>query len=140
MGLRSIKQTMKMDVLRGKTPDRVRIEIWAHLLAYNLIRKVMAQAQQTHQKNPRHLSFKLARQVIDAFRQAGLFCEDKLDVYQQFPKAIACKTVGKQPGRQEPRRVKRKPRHLYRKEVAEWLKLVPLMSGRFQKIWITRLC
>ena len=31
-----------MDVLRCKTPEMVRKEIWAHLLAYNLIRTVMA--------------------------------------------------------------------------------------------------
>jgi hypothetical protein len=37
----SIKSTMKMDVLRGKTPEMVRKEIWAHLLAYNLLRTVM---------------------------------------------------------------------------------------------------
>ena len=42
--LRSIKITMQMDVLRCKTPDMVRKEIWMHLLAYNLIRTVMAEA------------------------------------------------------------------------------------------------
>src|SRR6478672_11554943 len=36
--LRSIKATMKMDVLRCKSPEMVRKEIWAHLLAYNLLR------------------------------------------------------------------------------------------------------
>ena len=34
--LRSIKSVMQMDVLRCKTPEMVRKEIWAHLLAYNL--------------------------------------------------------------------------------------------------------
>lgn len=127
LDLRSIKQTMKMDILRGKTPEMVRKEIWAHLLGYNLIRKVMAQAAQTHQKNPRHLSFKLALQVIDAFRQAGVFGEGLCDRYEQLLEAIAYKTVGNRPGRREPRRVKRrpkpyprlvKPRHHYRKKAA----------------------
>src|SRR5277367_6770939 len=36
--LRTIKITMQMDVLRCKTPEMVRKEIWMHLLAYNLIR------------------------------------------------------------------------------------------------------
>ena len=44
IGVRSIKSTMKMDVLGCKTPDMVRKEIWAHLLAYNLLRPVMAVA------------------------------------------------------------------------------------------------
>ena len=41
---RSLKQTVKMDILRCKTPELVRKEIWAHILAYNLIRTIMAQA------------------------------------------------------------------------------------------------
>ena len=43
LDLRSIKQTMQMDVLRCKTPAMVRKEIWGHLLVYNLIRAAMAQ-------------------------------------------------------------------------------------------------
>jgi hypothetical protein len=37
-------------------PETVR-EIWIHWLAYNLIRKVMAQAAIKHEKLPRALSF-----------------------------------------------------------------------------------
>src|SRR3954463_6857621 len=36
--IRSIKSALKMDVLRCKTPGMVEKEIWAHLLAYNLLR------------------------------------------------------------------------------------------------------
>ena len=43
-GQRSIKSTMQMDVLRCKTPEMVHKEIWAHLLAYNMLRTVMAVA------------------------------------------------------------------------------------------------
>lgn len=127
LDLRSIKQTMKMDILRAKTPEMVRKEIWVHLLGYNLIRKVMAQAAQAHQKNPRHMSFKLALQVIIAFRQAGVLREGQRVMYDQLLEAIAYKTVGNRPGRHEPRRVKRrpkpyprlmKPRHQYRKKAA----------------------
>ena len=42
--IRSIKSTMKMDILRCKTPEMVHKEIWTHLLAYNLLRTVMAVA------------------------------------------------------------------------------------------------
>ena len=42
--IRSIKSTMKMDVLRCKTPVMVEKEIWARLLAYNLLRTVTAVA------------------------------------------------------------------------------------------------
>lgn len=108
--LRAIKSTMKMDVLRAKTPEMVRKEIWAHLLAYNLIRKVMAQAALTHGKNPRKLSFNLAMQTIDSFRSAHIFCEDKIKIYKEILKAIVNKVVGNRPGRREPRAVKRRPK------------------------------
>ena len=42
--LRALKQTMQMDVLRGQSPGMVRKEVWAHLLAYNLMRELMAAA------------------------------------------------------------------------------------------------
>jgi hypothetical protein len=42
--IRSLKSAMQMDVLRCQTPEMVRKEIWAHLLAYNLLRTVMAVA------------------------------------------------------------------------------------------------
>ena len=42
LDLRSLKQTMQMDILRCKTPVLVRKEIWTHILAYNLIRTVIA--------------------------------------------------------------------------------------------------
>ncbi len=44
LDLRSVKQTLQMDILRCKTPELVRKEIWTHILAYNLIRTIMAQA------------------------------------------------------------------------------------------------
>ena len=40
--LRSLKQTMQMKVLRCTTPQPVRNEIWTHILAYSLIRTIMA--------------------------------------------------------------------------------------------------
>ena len=58
LDLRSIKSTMQMRVLGSKTPGLVRKEIWAHALAYNLIRTVMAQAAATHGLEPRSISFK----------------------------------------------------------------------------------
>ena len=44
LDLRSLKQMLQMDVLRCRTPELVRKELWTHILAYNLIRAVMAQA------------------------------------------------------------------------------------------------
>ena len=42
LDFRSIKETMRMGELRCKTPAMVRKELWVHLLAYNLIRGMIA--------------------------------------------------------------------------------------------------
>ena len=121
----AIKQTMRMDILRCLTPEMIRKEIWAHILAYNLIRRIMAQAAVVHDKLPRQLSFKLALQVIFAFRQSGILNENNIAVYKKMLKAIASKTVNNRPGRSEPRKIKRRPktfarlqhpRHFYHKK------------------------
>ena len=64
--IRSIKSTMQMDILRCKTPEMVRKEIWAHLLAYNLLRTVMAVAASANGVEPREISFKGAKQALTA--------------------------------------------------------------------------
>jgi hypothetical protein len=51
--LRCIKSAMQMRELRCKTPELVHKEVWAHILAYNLIRTVMAQAAARHDVSPR---------------------------------------------------------------------------------------
>src|SRR5205085_1368103 len=56
--LRALKQTLQMDVLRCQSPDMVRKEVWAHLLAYNLIRAEMAAAARAADLYPVQLSFK----------------------------------------------------------------------------------
>lgn len=126
LNLRSVKEVMRMDILRGKTPEIVRKEIWAHILAYNLVRKMIAQAAVMHGRNPCRMSFKLALQMMSAFRQAGILSENH-EAYGEFLRAIAYKKTGNQPGRCEPRMVKRrpkafprlqKPRSFYHKEAA----------------------
>ncbi len=67
LDLRSIKQTMNMNVLRCKTPAMVRKEIWMHLLAYNLVRTAMAEAAAAAGIEPREISFAGAVQAIVAF-------------------------------------------------------------------------
>jgi hypothetical protein len=47
LDLRSIKSTMQMDERRCKMPELVRKETWIHVLAYNLICTIAAQAAET---------------------------------------------------------------------------------------------
>ena len=68
LDLRSIKSTLKMDVLRTETPAMVRKEAWTHLLAYNLIRLKMAQAAACAGLVPRETSFKGRRAGVCRLR------------------------------------------------------------------------
>ena len=68
LDLRSIKSAMQMRELRGKTPEMVHKEVWAHVLAYNLIRTVMAQAAARHDVVPRAISFTGTLQTVAAFQ------------------------------------------------------------------------
>ena len=56
--LRSLKTIMQMEHLRCKKPHRVRNEIRCHMLAYNLIRGVMAESALEAEVEPWQISFK----------------------------------------------------------------------------------
>jgi hypothetical protein len=107
--LRSLKSVMEMDVLRCKTPEMVRKEIWTHLLAYNLIRTVIAKAAEAHKRQPHTVSFKGAMQTVNSFRDYMLM-DLTSDWYTELLKAIAYHEVGDRPGRYEPRARKRRPK------------------------------
>ena len=112
LDFRSIKDVLKMDVLRCKTPEMVRKEIWTHLLAYNLIRGVMVDAAEAHGKVPRRLSFKGALQTMTAFQDALRWAAagDRVRLIEEMLRAISCHEVGDRFGRVEPRANKRRPK------------------------------
>jgi hypothetical protein len=114
--IRSIKATMKMDVLRCKTPEMVRKEIWAHLLAYNLLRTVMAVAAAENGIEPRQVSFKGAKQAVTAFapKIEAARSEERAALIDAMLRAIAYHRVGARPGRWEPRARKRRPKPGFR--------------------------
>jgi hypothetical protein len=129
LDLRSLKITLGMDVLRCLSPEMVRKEIWAHLLAYNLIRTVMAQAAYENDLRPRDISFKGAQQTLAAFADRLVDSEDEMRAYELYVElltAIAVHRVGDRPDRVEPRARKHrrkqyprlmKPRHEARKQL-----------------------
>jgi hypothetical protein len=114
LDLRSIKTHLAMDVLRCKTPDMVRKEIWTHFLAYNLTRQVIAQAAQEQGVHPRHCSFLGAVQTLNEFRLALLTATEaqRRDRVVILLAAIVGHRVGARPERCEPRAVKRRPKPL----------------------------
>jgi hypothetical protein len=116
LDIRDIKQTLAMDVLRGKTPEMPRREIWGHLLAYNLTRQVMAPATLRAGLSPRRISFAGAMQTLDAFRAALAGGEGGgwARAVAALLTAVATHRVGGREGRCEPRQVKRRPKTLPR--------------------------
>jgi hypothetical protein len=110
--LRSIKSVMKMGVLRCKTPEMVRKEVWAHLLAYNLLRTVMAVAAAESGVEPRKISFKGAKQAVTAFapKIEAARPEGRAALVDAMLAAVAYHRVGGRPGRWEPRARKRRRR------------------------------
>ena len=110
--IRSIKSTMQMDILRCKTPDMVHKEIWTHLLAYNLLRTIMAVAANENDIEPRQVSFKGAKQVLTAFapKIEAAWPEDRAPLIDAMLTTIAYHRVGDRPERWEPRARKRRPK------------------------------
>ena len=110
--IRSIKSVMQMDVLRCKTPEMVHKEIWAHLLAYNLLRTAMAVAAGENGIEPRQVSFKGAKQAVTAFapKIEAARPKDRPALIDAMLAVIAYHRVGNRPGRWEPRARKRRPK------------------------------
>lgn len=123
LDFRNIKTTLGMDVLRCRSARMIEIELWVNLLAYNLIRMLMAQAAVESGLEPRALSFKHTVQVwtqwMPILRGTKDWQRDTLF------RLIAQVQVGKRPGRVEPRACKRRPKR------SKWLK-VPREQARQQ--------
>jgi hypothetical protein len=127
-----------MDVLRCKTPELVRKEIWMHVLAYNLIHMVMAQAASQNDTSPRSISFKATLQVLEAFQpmiasQAHRGLRHRESLYQEVLRAIARHAVADRPDRFEPRVAKRKPKN-YNRPTKPRKQMKLDMLKRFSKI------
>ncbi len=104
-----------MDILRCKTPELVRKELWTHVLAYNLIRTIMAQAAVQHEIQPRTIRFKGALQTLEAFQpvialQGHHNAAFRAALYQYLLDAVVRHRVADRPDRFEPRRRKRRPK------------------------------
>jgi len=106
LDLRSVKVTLGMDVLRCQSPEMVRKELWAHLLAYNLIRTAMAQVASSSERMPRELSVAGTVQALAAFAEVL----GTVSGYESFVRVVLGYRVGNRPNRFEPRARKRRPK------------------------------
>ncbi|MDT8452004.1 MAG: IS4 family transposase, partial [Gammaproteobacteria bacterium] len=90
------------------SPEMAEKEIWVYLLAYNLIRIIMAQAALLFDKLPRDLSFKHTLQLWGTWGRQGIVANE--ETLSALFRLVAQQTVGNRPGRIEPRAIKRRPK------------------------------
>jgi len=96
LDIRHIKDTMGMNILSCKTPDMIMKEIWIYLLAYNLIRLIMAQSALLADITPRCISFKHCLQLwLFYLHQQQPLDDEKLNVLFQM---MAQQRVGNRAG------------------------------------------
>jgi hypothetical protein len=110
----AIKQTLNLDHVPCKSPAMVLLHLWVTLLAYNLIRGLIATAATVHGKQPRQLGFTLACQTVLSswmLLSTGV-CRDARSLWEHALARIAANEVANRPGRIEPRVLKRR-RHGY---------------------------
>ncbi|MDZ4877969.1 MAG: IS4 family transposase ISAcma16 [Chroococcidiopsis cubana SAG 39.79] len=112
LDLRHLKTTLGMDILRCKTPSMVRKEIYAYLLAYNLLRSLMWLAGTTYGVPPLRLSLQGTRHHLNNFiPQLLATSSTKVEqIYRTLLKVIVHKAIPERPGRSEPRVRKRRPK------------------------------
>jgi putative transposase len=108
--LRSLKVVLQMDHLRCKKPHRVRNEFYMHLLAYNLIRRVMLLAAVDKDVPPWQISFKGTLQNLNNFLPLLVRCMPLDAGCAALFHSVAAHAVGNRPDRYEPRRIKRRPK------------------------------
>jgi len=112
LDIRRIKSTMQMDVLRCKSPDMIRKEIWAHLLAYNLTCAVINEAAELNSQCPNQFSFKCALQLYRPIIEMLLGLDDQkaTKIIKDLLLRMRTEKVANRPDRIEPRAVKRRPK------------------------------
>lgn len=118
LNLRSLKTTLEMEILRGRSVKMVRKEVIMHLLLYNLLRLLMWEAARLGDINPRRLSFAGTLHRLQSLgpelivrQQRG---DHQDDVWNWLITCITRDVLPNRPDRCEPRRVKRRPKNYSR--------------------------
>lgn len=108
-----IKIEMSAGVLRSKSPEQIRKEVAARVIALNVVRTIMLTAALDNGVDPLRISFVAAVRAIISFAPAmGRERIFKLpEIYRAMLTEIAAHIVQERPGRNEPRKVTRDPRH-----------------------------
>src|SRR5512135_3180837 len=98
LDLRTLKSEMQMEMLRARSPEMVRKEVAIHLLAYNLIRGIMAEAARVVEVKPRMLSFTGALHTVRSFEESHLYDSTRIEAdLPRLLELIGQKRVGDRP-------------------------------------------
>jgi ribosomal protein L17 len=111
MCLDDLKTSLHMEFLRSRSPQMAHKEMYARLIAHNLIRCTMAQAASQHQQSLERLSFKGSVDALRHFTQAMARARSKAKrrrLWQRLLQTLAQDLVPERPDRREPRAIKRK--------------------------------
>ena len=128
LDIRSLKTHMQMEHLRCESPAMVRKEVYAHMIAYNLIRDLIVHTSIIYNTSPTRLSYKGAVQALNAFAEKLNPGSNNIEALESaLYESIMEHTVGDRKPRVHPREIKRrpkpyklmqKPRHAARRSVA----------------------
>jgi hypothetical protein len=114
LNLRSLKITVQMDLVRGQSPGVVRRGLWGQLLAYSVVRGLMAQAARASGLLPRAVSFTGALQTCNALGPLLRVARGEAEALRLWLALLGARgrhAVGGRPDRYEPRAVKRRPKN-----------------------------
>lgn len=111
MCLDDLKTSLQMETLRGRAPATLQREMFARLIAHNLVRCTMAQAASQHTVPLERLSFKGSLDAVRHFSHAMAQARSRprrQRLWQLLLQTLAQDLVPERPGRREPRAIKRK--------------------------------
>lgn len=113
LSFRDLKSTLGMGVLRCRTPEMVEKEIRMHLIAYNFLRALMAEAATTHNLSVFRISFKGTVDTVRSFHVAILHANNARQARRLRGRILSILYEDRIPLRQhrsEPRAIKKRPK------------------------------
>ena len=111
--LRDIKTTMHMDVLTCKSPPMLYRELMMHLIAYNLVRCLMAEAASIYEVDLERISFKGSMDTLRHFTPVIAHARTRrqqIQLINDMLEVLAADLLPDRPHRVEPRHQKRRPK------------------------------
>ena len=106
--LRSLKHTVGLDVIRVRSADMLAKELILAVVAYNLVRTIMALAAQKAGTEPRRMSFARARSHVEIYAARGNTTKEDFD--EMLISIAACPLPVRGNRKRPPRKSWRRPK------------------------------